>query len=97
MKMKIRNLLVVAVGMIGAAIVGCAMTPDIVPIGNGKYELVGTSAAAVGPNGVDGYKLVDKTVKFCRQQGKQKANLENLMPTAALAGANGANIVFSCE
>jgi hypothetical protein len=63
------------------SIVGCATTSDVVPIGNGNYEIAGSSATALSSGGSQKVKLIRVANKYCGEQGKQ----------ATLVAANATN------
>jgi hypothetical protein len=90
-------------GMVGTRIVGaliaasvflvagCATTTNVVPIGNGNYELAGSSATALASGGTEKVRLIERANAFCGQQGRQ-ALLENSDDTNGHVGgfASGA-------
>jgi hypothetical protein len=65
-------LLVLAVSLV--AVAGCATNSGVVPIGNGNYEITGSSATALASGGGQKMKLLKTANQYCANQGKQ-ANL----------------------
>ena len=63
------------------AITGCATTSDIVPVGNGVYEVAGSSATGMSSGGAQKIRLIKVANGYCAKQGK----------SAALVGANDTN------
>lgn len=51
--------------------VGCATTSDVVPIGNGNYEIAGSSATALSSGGSEKVKLLKIANQYCGAEGKQ--------------------------
>ena len=64
----------------------CATTSDVVPIGNGSYEIAGSSATALASGGSEKVKLLKKANEYCAAQGKQM-QLVNADSTNGHAGA----------
>jgi hypothetical protein len=64
---------------------GCATTTNVVSIGNGNYELAGSSATAFASGGTEKVRLIQRANAFCGQQGKQ-ALLENSEDTNGHVG-----------
>src|ERR1039457_6745397 len=61
--------LIVAVSL--ATLAGCATNSGVVPIGNGAYEITGSSATALASGGSQKMKLLKTANQYCAQQGKQ--------------------------
>jgi hypothetical protein len=53
-----------------AALVGCATSTGVVPIGNGNYQIAGHSATALGNGGSEKLRLMKTANEYCAQQGK---------------------------
>lgn len=51
-------------------ITGCASTSQVVPVGNGVYEIAGSSATALSSAGAQRVRLIEKASEYCRQLGK---------------------------
>jgi hypothetical protein len=51
----------------------CASTSEVVPIGNGSYEIAGSSATALSSGGSEKVKLIKVANQYCGAQGKQAA------------------------
>lgn len=51
-------------------IIGCASTSPIVPIGNGVYEISGSSATALSSAGAQRVRLIQKASEYCSKLGK---------------------------
>jgi hypothetical protein len=51
--------------------IGCATTSDVVPIGNGNYEIAGSSATALSSGGSQKVKLIKIANQYCGAQGRQ--------------------------
>jgi hypothetical protein len=66
--------------------VACATTSEVVPIGNGNYEIAGSSATALASGGSEKVKLIKVANKFCGDQGKQ-ANLVGAEATNGRVGS----------
>lgn len=66
--MKLLNL-VSAVSL--SILAGCATNSGVVPIGNGAYEITGSSATALSSGGSQKMKLLKTANQYCGQQGKQ--------------------------
>jgi hypothetical protein len=66
--------------------VGCATTSEVVPIGNGNYEIAGSSATALASGGSEKVKLIKVANKYCGGQGKQ-ATLVNASATNGRVGS----------
>lgn len=49
---------------------GCASTSQIVPIGNGVYEIAGSSATALSSAGAQRVRLIEKASEYCGKLGK---------------------------
>ncbi|MFL6603945.1 MAG: hypothetical protein ACJ8R9_21820 [Steroidobacteraceae bacterium] len=79
-----------AVGL--AALAGCATNSGVVPIGNGNYEITGSSATALPSGGSQKMKLLKTANQYCATQGKQ-VTLVNAQSTdgrvGSAASANG--------
>lgn len=56
---------------VGIAIAGCATTSPIVPIGNGNYELAGSSATALASGASQKIRLLQLANQYCAGEGKQ--------------------------
>lgn len=48
----------------------CATTSPVVPIGNGVYEITGSSATAMSSGGAQKVRLIQAANDFCNKQGK---------------------------
>jgi len=66
-------------------VAGCATTTRVVSIGNGNYELAGSSATAFASGGTEKVRLIERANAFCSQEGKQ-ALLENSQDTNGHVG-----------
>lgn len=56
-----------------AAVLGlsaCATTSPVVPVGNGVYEIAGSSATAMSSGGAQKVRLIQAANDFCAKQGK---------------------------
>lgn len=62
------RLLVFAVLVMGLA--ACATTSDVVSIGNGHYEVTGSSATAMASGASQKVKLIKVANQYCGKQGK---------------------------
>jgi hypothetical protein len=75
-----------------AILSGCATNSGVVPIGNGNYEITGSSATALTSGGSQKMKLMQAANQYCGQQGKT-ATLLSAQSTdghvGAFASANG--------
>lgn len=49
---------------------GCASTSQVVPVGNGVYEIAGSSATALSSTGAQRVRLIEKANEYCHQLGK---------------------------
>ena len=63
------------------ALAGCATNSGVVPIGNGNYEITGSSATALASGGSQKMKLMRTANDYCSSQGK----------TATLVSANSSD------
>lgn len=50
---------------------GCATTKDVIPIGNGNYEIAGSSVTALSSGGAEKVKLMRVASQYCTGFGKQ--------------------------
>lgn len=50
---------------------GCATTSPIVPIGNGNYEITGSSATALASGASQKVRLLEDANKYCNAAGRQ--------------------------
>ena len=66
--MKISVLL--AFSVVAFALSGCATTSAVVPIGQGVYEIAGSSATAFSSGGAQRVRLIQAANKYCAKQGK---------------------------
>lgn len=64
-----------AFASIAISLSSCATTSPIVPIGNGRYEVIGHSATAFGTAGGQKVKLIAAANDYCSKQDKQ-VNIE---------------------
>jgi len=76
--------LIVAVSL--ATLAGCATNSGVVPIGNGNYEITGSSATAIASGGSQKMKLLKTANQYCGTQGKQ-ATLVNASSTDGRVGS----------
>jgi hypothetical protein len=74
------------VAAVSLFMVGCATTSEVVPIGNGNYEIAGSSATALASGGSEKVKLIKVANKYCGGQGKQ-ATLVNADATNGRVGS----------
>lgn len=65
---NMRFIAVVAFAAIAPA--GCATTSDIVPVGQGVYEVAGSSATGMSSGGAQKIRLIKVANEFCAKQGK---------------------------
>jgi hypothetical protein len=56
---------------IAAIVAGCASGPSVVPIGNGNYEIAGSSVTALSSGGSEKLKLMKQANQYCMASGKQ--------------------------
>lgn len=56
--------------VLAICITGCASTSQVVPVGNGVYEIAGSSATALSSAGAQRVRLIEKANEYCRQLGK---------------------------
>jgi hypothetical protein len=77
--------------VITVALSGCATTSGVVPIGNGAYEITGSSATALASGGGQKMKLLKSANEFCTNQGKQM----NLVSAASNSGQVGSSASVS--
>ena len=61
-------LLIAAVSLLAA---GCATTSPVVPIGNGNYEIAGSSATALASGASQKIRLLQVANRYCGAAGKQ--------------------------
>lgn len=59
------------VAVISLITVGCASTSDVVSIGNGNYEIAGSSTTALSSGGSEKVKLIKIANQYCGAQSKQ--------------------------
>lgn len=52
-------------------VAACASTTQVVSIGNGAYELAGSSATAFASGGAEKVRLIQRANAYCERQGKQ--------------------------
>lgn len=58
------------------AVAGCATTSGVVPIGNGTYEIAGSSATAMASGGSEKVKLLKIANQYCGAEGKEMTLLD---------------------
>ena len=79
--------------------VGCATTPDIVPVGNDDYAIAGSSVAELSSGVRDEVRLIEIASRYCEAHGRE-ASLVSTGGTPRQLGAeaNGttAGVVFRC-
>lgn len=61
-------LLIAVVSLVAAS---CATTADVVPIGNGNYEIAGSSVTALSSGGSEKVRLMKVANQYCSAAGKQ--------------------------
>ncbi len=57
--------------LVSLVIVGCATTTPVVPIGNGNYEIAGSSATALASGASQKVRLLQVANQYCNAAGKQ--------------------------
>jgi hypothetical protein len=90
------SVLISIVAVSFAVLSGCATNSGVVPIGNGNYEISGSSATALASGGSQKMKLMKAANEYCRAQGKS-ATLLNAQSTDGRVGSaawanGGANV-----
>ncbi len=53
-----------------AALSACASTSPVVPVGNGVYEITGSSATALSSGSAQKVRLIQAANDYCAKQGK---------------------------
>ena len=76
-------LLITAVSLV---VVGCATTSPVVPIGNGNYEIAGSSATALASGASQKVRLLQVANQYCSAAGKRMV-LENADDTNGRVGS----------
>jgi hypothetical protein len=81
----------------------CATTSAVVPIGNGQYEIAGSSATAMASGGGQKIKLIKVANEYCANRGKSMS-LVNADSTNGQVGtlfragsAANADVIFRCD
>ncbi|MGB6450333.1 MAG: hypothetical protein WBE92_06245 [Steroidobacteraceae bacterium] len=64
-----RGILIACATLVGVA--GCATTSPVVPIGNGNYEIAGSSATALSSGAAQKVRLLQVANQYCNATGKQ--------------------------
>lgn len=59
------------ISVVSLLTVGCATTSPVVPIGNGNYEITGSSATAIASGASQKVRLLQVANRFCDASGKQ--------------------------
>lgn len=72
-------------------VAACATTTQVVPIGNGTYELAGSSATAFASGGTEKVRLIQRANTFCEQQGKQALLVDSQDTNGHVGGYAGAS------
>lgn len=57
--------------VVALVIVGCATTSPVVPIGNGNYEIAGSSATALASGASQKVRLLQVANQYCNATGTQ--------------------------
>jgi hypothetical protein len=70
---------------------GCATNSGPVPIGNGAYEITGSSATALSSGGSQKIKLLKTANEYCAQQGKQASLVSAESSDGRVGSAASAN------
>lgn len=73
---------------IAAAMSSCASTPSVVSIGNGHYEVLGSSLTTFAAAAQQKTELIVTASKYCSQLGKQ-VNFEGEQAVQGHAGSSG--------
>ncbi len=64
------SVLLASLSIIALTVSGCATTSAVVPIGQGVYEIAGSSATAFSSGGAQRVRLIQAANKYCAKQGK---------------------------
>lgn len=83
------------------AIVGCASTSDVVPVGNGVYQVSATSRGVLGGAGGEGTEALKAANTYCADQGKkmvaQASDSQGPGLNPGVGIAITATVRFTCE
>lgn len=72
-------------------IVGCATTSPVVPIGNGNYEITGSSATALASGASQKVRLLEVANKYCNAVGRQMVLVNSTDTNGHVGSAAWAN------
>lgn len=97
------NLTVIGVALLAlSSLTGCTTT-RAVSIGNGEYEMAGSSATAFATGSVQKMKIIERAGAFCKQRGEHLV-LVNAQEKSGRLGSvfrgghkASADVIFRCQ
>lgn len=83
---------VLLITVVSLLAVGCATTSDVVPIGNGNYEIAGSSVTALSSGASEKIKLIKVANQYCGNQGRQATLVDADSTNGHVGSAAWANV-----